>query len=42
MRMDETHLSMFHSVSNRAGGKRSRNSISSAASISSVFLFFFK
>ncbi len=30
-RMDETHLSVFHSVSNRAHGKRSRNSISSAS-----------
>ncbi len=40
MRMDETHLSVFHSVSNRARGKRSRNSISSAARISSRFFFF--
>ncbi len=38
--MDETHLSVFHSVSNRARGKRSRNSISSAACISSRFCFF--
>ncbi len=30
-RMDEKHLSMFHSVSNRARGKRSRNSVSSVA-----------
>ncbi len=30
-RMDEAHLSVFHSVSNRDHGKRSRNSISSAA-----------
>ncbi len=37
MRMDETHLSVFHSVSNRARGKRSRNSISSAAHINSLF-----
>ncbi len=28
---NETHLSMFHSISNRAGGKRSRNSIFSVA-----------
>ncbi len=41
VRMDETHLSVFHSVSNRARGKRSRNSISSAARISSRFFFFF-
>ncbi len=27
--VDETHLSVFHSVSNRARGRRSRNSISS-------------
>ncbi len=40
MRMDETHLSVFHSVSNCARGKRSRNSISSAARISSRFFFF--
>ncbi len=39
--MDETHLSVFHSVSNRARGKRSRNSISSVARISSPFSFFF-
>ncbi len=38
--MDETHLSVFHSVSNRARGKRSRNSISSAARISPRFFFF--
>ncbi len=25
--MDETHLSVFHSVSNHAHGKRSRNSL---------------
>ncbi len=30
-RMNETHLSVFHSVSNRARGKRLRNSVSSAA-----------
>ncbi len=29
--MNETHLSVFHSVSERAHGKRSRNSVSSAA-----------
>ncbi len=29
--MKLTHLSVFHSVSNRAHGKRSRNSVSSAA-----------
>ncbi len=29
--MNETHLSVFHSVTNRARGKRSRNSVSSAA-----------
>ncbi len=28
-RMNETHLSVFHSISNRAHGKRSRNNISS-------------
>ncbi len=39
-RMDETHLPVFHSVSNRAHGKRSRNSISSAARVSSIFFFF--
>ncbi len=38
--MDETHLSVFHSVSNRARGKRSRSSISSVARISSRFCFF--
>ncbi len=40
LRMDEMHLSVFHSVSNHARGKRSRNSISSAARISSRFFFF--
>ncbi len=30
-RMDEMHLSVFHSVSNRTHRKRSRNSISSVA-----------
>ncbi len=30
-RMIETHLSVFHSISNHAQGKCSRNSISSAA-----------
>ncbi len=40
--MDETHLSVFHSVSNRARGKRSRNSISSAARITSRFFFLSK
>ncbi len=29
--MNETHLSVFHSISNRTRVKRSRNSISSAA-----------
>ncbi len=29
--MNETHLSVFHSVSNRARGKHSRNSFSSTA-----------
>ncbi len=42
-RMDEMHLSVFHSVSNHARGKRSRNSISSAARYTlSTFFFFFK
>ncbi len=40
--MDEMHLSVFHSVSNHARGKRSRNSISSAAPISSHFFFLSK
>ncbi len=30
-RMNETHLSVFHSALNHAHGKRSRNSVSSAA-----------
>ncbi len=30
-RMDETHLSLFHSVLNHAHGKHSRNNISSVA-----------
>ncbi len=41
-RMDETHLPVFHSVSNHARGKRSRNSISSAARVSSIFFFLSK
>ncbi len=41
-RMDEMHLSVFHSVSNRARGRRSRNSISSAAryAFNSFFVLF--
>ncbi len=39
-RMGETHLSVFHSVSNRVHGKRSRNNISSAARY--AFNFFSK
>ncbi len=38
--MDETHLSVFHSVSNRARGGRSRNSISSRYAFNSYFIFF--
>ncbi len=40
--MDVMHLSVFHSVSNRARGKRSRNSFSSAApyAFNSFFFFF--
>ncbi len=41
-RMDETHLSVFHSVSNRAHGKRSRNSISSASRYAFNSFFFSK
>ncbi len=39
-RINETHLSVFHSVSNHARGKRSRNSVSSAAryAFNSLFL----
>ncbi len=37
--MDETHLSVLHSVSNRARGRRSRNSISSRYAFSSFFFF---
>ncbi len=37
--MDETHLSVFHYVSNRARGKRSRNSISSVAHIKVIKVF---
>ncbi len=37
-RMNETHLSVFHSFSNRARGRRSRNSISSSVRFQS-FLF---
>ncbi len=40
-RMDEMHLSVFHSVSNRARGRRSRNSISSVAYAFNSFFFFF-
>ncbi len=41
-RMDETHLSVFDSVSNRAHGKHLRNSISFAAryTFNSFFFFF--
>ncbi len=39
--MDETHLSVFHSVSNRARRRRSRNSISSRYALNSFFFFFF-
>ncbi len=38
--MDETHLSVFHSVSNRARGRRSRNSISSRYAFNLFFCFF--
>ncbi len=40
--MDETHLSLLPSVSNRARGKLSRNSISSVAryTLSTQLLFF--
>ncbi len=38
--MDEMHLSVFHSVSNRVCGRRSRNSISSAAYAFNSFFFF--
>ncbi len=43
-RMDKMHLSVFHSASNRTRGRRSRNSISSAAwyAFNSFFLFVFK
>ncbi len=34
--MDEMHLPVFHSVSNRARGECSRNSISSTAHVSSI------
>ncbi len=37
--IDETHLSAFHSISNRAHGKRLRNSISSV--VHDFFFFFF-
>ncbi len=37
--MDETHLSVFHSVSNRARGRRTRNSVSSRY-VQLVFCFF--
>ncbi len=39
--MDETHLSVFHSISNRARERRSRNSISSRYAFNSFFFFFF-
>ncbi len=38
--MDETHLSTFHSISNHAHGKHSRNTISSN-SVCFFLLFFF-
>ncbi len=38
--MDETYLSVFHSSSNRACGRRSRNSISSRYAFNSFFFFF--
>ncbi len=38
--MDETHLSMFHSVSNSARGRRLRNSISSRYAFNSFFFFY--
>ncbi len=37
--MDETHLSGFHSVWNRARGWRLRNSISSRYAFNSFFFF---
>ncbi len=37
--MDETHLSVFHSISNRACGGRSRNSISSGYAFNYFFFF---
>ncbi len=39
-RMDEMHLSMFHSFLNRARGRRSRNGISTAARYSFNCFFF--
>ncbi len=38
--MDETHLSVFHSVSNRARGRHSRNTISSRYAFFFFFFFF--
>ncbi len=37
--MNETHLYVLHSFSNRARGRRSRNSISSSVHFQSMFLF---
>ncbi len=39
--MDETHLSVFHSISNRAHGKFSRNSISSTVKVYAFNSFFY-
>ncbi len=39
--MDETYLSVFHSVSNRAHGKRSRNSLFHGSYAFNSFFFFF-
>ncbi len=39
-RINEMHLSVFHSAPNRARGKRSRNSISSAARYAFNSFFF--
>ncbi len=38
--MDETHLSVFHSVSNRAHGKHSRKSLPRLGTLSTRFFFF--
>ncbi len=40
-RMDETHLSVFHSILNRANGKHSRNRFSSLFHGSGVLCFIF-